>query len=235
MNSKPRPKPEYNLRKRGRPFTNSHRIYFEHLSSHIPISSVHDIPLIHTHHHDQSKIYNMITLSLLLPLPHPTHISAYTAQSTPTQATPSTMALSPQTWESPFHDDPSTGIKGDNDPLDAVGIGKRISHTMEAKAVKVLGVLGLVDQGEMDWKVVVIDAEDEMAGRVEEVPSGGEPNDYAFKGEFRGREFAETIIDECHVVEEAGNTTLVGTPGKMDPDDTNLPPNEDLSPAPHRG
>jgi inorganic pyrophosphatase len=28
------------------------------------------------------------------------------------------------------------------------------------------------------------------------------------------------------------NTTLEGTPGKMEPDDVDLPPNEDLPPAP---
>lgn len=31
------------------------------------------------------------------------------------------------------------------------------------------------------------------------------------------------------------NTTLKGTPGKLDPDDVDLPPNEDLSPAPIEG
>ena len=29
--------------------------------------------------------------------------------------------------------------------------------------VKVLGILGMVDEGEMDWKVVVINAHDPMA------------------------------------------------------------------------
>ncbi|KAK4445188.1 inorganic pyrophosphatase [Podospora aff. communis PSN243] len=304
MDPQPHPvtKSEYTLHKHGRPFTTHHRIYFEHLPSHTPISPVHDIPLLH-HRDHPNKIYNMVveiprwsnpkfeislatpfnpiiqdTLPFSPPTTPPLNSSPSHSESKshlrfqpsihPFTGTPFNYGALPQTWEDPFHADPLAGIRGDNDPLDACEVGRRISYTGEVKRVKVLGVLGLVDQGEMDWKVVVVDVEDEMAGRVEgvedlegempglldgirdwfriyKIPDGGEANDYAFGGEFKGREFAEQVIEHCHrswrelVMGEVKhaeaslkNTTLIGTPGKMDPDDVDFPAREDLSPAP---
>ncbi|KAK0642927.1 inorganic pyrophosphatase [Cercophora newfieldiana] len=289
MDSKPHPKDKYSLRKVGRPFTESHRIYFE--SNHHPISPIHDIPLVHTPSQNGCpRIFNMIVeiprwtnpkfeISLTHPF-NPIHQDTYPSSSSPPHhlrfqpsihpftGYPFNYGALPQTWEDPFHPDPHTHIRGDNDPLDACEIGQRIAHTGDVKAVKVLGVLGLIDQEETDWKVVVIDVEDPMAGRVNDVgdvegvmpgvlegmrdwfrvykiPEGGEENKYAFGGEVKGRGFAEGVIGGCHrgwkrlVMGEVEcaeasleNTTLEGTPGKMDPGDVDLPPNEDLSPAP---
>lgn len=38
--------------------------------------------------------------------------------------------------------------------------------------------------------------------------------------------------DDANVPLHSDNTTLSGTPGKLDPDKVHLPPDEDLSPAP---
>eukprot|EP00656_Telonema_subtile_P017942 TRINITY_DN19675_c0_g1_i2.p1 TRINITY_DN19675_c0_g1~~TRINITY_DN19675_c0_g1_i2.p1 ORF type:complete len:350 (+),score=86.81 TRINITY_DN19675_c0_g1_i2:2-1051(+) len=59
----------------------------------------------------------------------------------------------PQTWEDPAHFSEETQAKGDNDPLDAIEMGLTPMRTGEVRAVRVLGVLALIDSGETDWKV----------------------------------------------------------------------------------
>lgn len=62
----------------------------------------------------------------------------------------------PQTWEDPAHERPEIkGAGGDNDPLDVVEIGNATVPTGSVVAVKPLGILAMVDQGELDWKVRV--------------------------------------------------------------------------------
>lgn len=71
-----------------------------------------------------------------------------------------------QTWEDPAVIDPETHAKGDDDPLDACEIGSQVGFTGQVKRVKVLGAFVVLDQGETDWKVVVIDVEDPLATRL---------------------------------------------------------------------
>ena len=127
----------------------------------------------------------------------------------------------PQTWESPEVVDKETGLKGDNDPIDAIEIGSKQAHAGEVKQVKVLGALALLDEGETDWKVVVIDVTDPLAEklndasdiekvcpglidatrhwfRVYKVPDGKPENQFAFDGELKDRSFALRIIEETH-------------------------------------
>lgn len=60
----------------------------------------------------------------------------------------------PQTWEDPGHQHPEIkGAGGDNDPLDVVEIGNATLPTGSVTAIKPLGILALVDQNELDWKV----------------------------------------------------------------------------------
>ncbi|KAL3772601.1 hypothetical protein ACHAWO_003656 [Cyclotella atomus] len=72
--------------------------------------------------------------------------------------------LRERTWEDPtfIHPD-AEGCRGDNDPVDVCEIGARIVKTGEIRPVKVLGILCMIDEGEADWKVVAIDAEDKWA------------------------------------------------------------------------
>lgn len=62
--------------------------------------------------------------------------------------------------------DKSTGAKGDNDPIDVIEIGSRVAKRGEVLQVKILGIVGLVDEGETDWKVIVIDVKDAKADQV---------------------------------------------------------------------
>merc|ERR1719195_2063754 len=72
----------------------------------------------------------------------------------------------PQTWENPHHEDESTGCKGDNDPVDCCEIGHRVAKRGDVLEVKVLGTLAMIDDGETDWKLIVIDVSDPLAGEV---------------------------------------------------------------------
>lgn len=116
-----------------------------------------------------------------------------------------------KTWEDPNIVHPDTGAKGDNDPLDALEIGERVSYVGEIKQVKVLGVMGLLDDGETDWKILVIDVKDPMAAELNDiddinkhfpgllretknwfrfykVPDGKPENEVAFAGQFKNKE-----------------------------------------------
>merc|ERR1719331_592425 len=72
----------------------------------------------------------------------------------------------PQTWEDPAKTG-FNGTKGDNDPLDVMEIGTAHKwKTGEMRKVKVLGDLELIDQGELDHKIIVIDVDDPMAEKL---------------------------------------------------------------------
>ncbi len=71
----------------------------------------------------------------------------------------------PQTWEDPAFAHPDTRLGGDNDPIDAVEIGAPIACGVIAP-VKVLGVLAMIDEGETDWKVLVISRAHPLASKM---------------------------------------------------------------------
>lgn len=128
----------------------------------------------------------------------------------------------PQTWEDPTFVHPDAeGCRGDNDPVDVCEIGARIVKPGGIRPVKVLGVLMMIDEGEADWKVVVIDAEDKwapflndindveeqipgMLGAIREwyrtykIPDGKPPNTFGLGERFMDKVYAKSIIDECH-------------------------------------
>jgi len=127
----------------------------------------------------------------------------------------------PQTWEDPSNINLETGTGGDDDPLDGCEIGSQIGQVGELKVVKILGVLGMIDQGETDWKILCIDINDKDAERLNDVsdiervrpgflamlhnwfrdykiPEGKPPNQFAYDGKARDREFAKHILEENH-------------------------------------
>jgi len=71
-----------------------------------------------------------------------------------------------KTWEDPTQQHPDTKARGDNDPLDVIEIGERVAKCGEVKQVKVLGIMALLDEGETDWKVIVIDVNDPLAPKL---------------------------------------------------------------------
>ena len=78
--------------------------------------------------------------------------------------------LFPQTWED-SEESNGSGFKGDNDPLDVVEIG--ISYgggealaVGQVLPVKVLGAFELIDEGEVDFKIVVIRSDHSDAKKI---------------------------------------------------------------------
>ncbi|KAI0785501.1 inorganic pyrophosphatase [Irpex lacteus] len=127
----------------------------------------------------------------------------------------------PQTWEDPQQQHPETKAKGDNDPLDVCEIGEQVGYVGQVKQVKVLGIMALLDEGETDWKVIVVDVNDPLANklndiedvennlpgliratnewfRIYKIPDGKPENQFAFSGEAKNKKYATEIIHECH-------------------------------------
>jgi len=71
----------------------------------------------------------------------------------------------PKTWEDPAKKG-FNGTVGDNDPLDVMEIGSKPFKVGEMRPVKVLGDLELIDQGELDHKILVIDVTDPLASKL---------------------------------------------------------------------
>jgi inorganic pyrophosphatase len=62
-----------------------------------------------------------------------------------------------------------TKTNGDNDPLDVCEIGEQVGYVGQVKQVKVLGIMALIDEGETDWKVLVIDVSDPLASQLNDI------------------------------------------------------------------
>ncbi len=58
---------------------------------------------------------------------------------------------------------------GDGDPLDAVIIGSAHMAAGGVYAVKPLAVFAMIDEGELDWKVIAVRADDLAAAAVSDV------------------------------------------------------------------
>ncbi|CAB4423165.1 unnamed protein product [Rhizophagus irregularis] len=149
----------------------------------------------------------------------------------------------PQTWEDPSQTHAETKARGDNDPLDVCEIGEQVGYTGQIKQVKVLGIMALLDEGETDWKVIVIDVNDPLANklndiedverhlpgliratnewfRIYKIPDGKPENQFAFSGEAKNKKYATEIIHETH---EAWRRLLSGQiPNKTDKYDNNI-------------
>ncbi|CAM9795230.1 unnamed protein product, partial [Ectocarpus fasciculatus] len=73
--------------------------------------------------------------------------------------------LLPQTWEDPFLKD-KEGHGGDNDPLDVMEVGDGPLVMGTIVAVKVLGSLELIDEGETDHKIIALRVTDPNAASI---------------------------------------------------------------------
>ncbi|KAI6135563.1 inorganic pyrophosphatase, partial [Pisolithus croceorrhizus] len=100
-------------------------------------------------------------------------------------------------------------------------IGEQVGYIGQVKQVKVLGIMALLDEGETDWKVIVVDVHDPLASklndvedverhlpgliratnewfRIYKIPDGKGENTFAFSGEAKNKKYATEIIHECH-------------------------------------
>lgn len=127
----------------------------------------------------------------------------------------------PQTWEDPNVIHPELKCFGDNDPLDVVEIGSSPLPSGSVTPVKVLGVLALIDGGELDWKVIAINSKDPAAGELNtledletkhpfvvsgvrewfrwyKTPDNKPLNEFGFQGRALSRDEALHVVDETH-------------------------------------
>lgn len=127
----------------------------------------------------------------------------------------------PQTWEDPAVADSHLSLNGDNDPLDVCEIGSQRAQLGEVYPVKPLGVLGMLDEGEVDWKIIAIRATDPLADqlhgmadvrryygtrledlvkwfRVYKIPDGKPENEFGFDGEIQDVDLANEVVDVAH-------------------------------------
>ena len=127
----------------------------------------------------------------------------------------------PQTWENPNKYSEFITRFGDDDPLDVIDIGETQSEIGMVYKVKILGILGMIDQNELDWKVIAININDSMTSklntlsdvdiykpgvltairewlRIYKVVDGKKKNKFIFNEEYRDTAFAEQVINETH-------------------------------------
>ncbi|GAB0138889.1 Inorganic pyrophosphatase [Epichloe bromicola] len=221
----------FNLRKVAAPNTLEHRVYIE--KDGIPVSPFHDIPL---YANQEQTILNMVVEiprwtnakleiskeELLNPIKQDIKKGKlrYVRNCFPHKGYLWNYGAFPQTWEDPNVVHPETKAKGDNDPLDVCEIGELVGYTGQVKQVKVLGVMALLDEEETDWKVIVIDVNDPLAPklndiedverhlpgllratnewfRIYKIPDGKPENQFAFTGECKNREYAMDVVREC--------------------------------------
>ena len=67
----------------------------------------------------------------------------------------------PRTWEGNIlHKPMNQGLEADDDPIDVIEFSNKKFNTHLPIECVVIGALGLIDQGEMDWKILILNKED---------------------------------------------------------------------------
>jgi len=229
----------YEVVERGQIHTLSYRCYFRDVQTNTIVSPFHDIPLVNDQYTSAAKngetVYNMVVevprwtnakmeinkQMKLNPLVQDVKNGKprFVNNVFPYHGYLWNYGALPQTWEDPNHIDPETQTGGDNDPLDVCEIGTTLHATGSIVPVKVLGVLGLIDEGETDWKLLAIDVRDKLAAEIHDlddiekklpglldatrrwfkyykVPTGKPPNKFAMDEKYGDREFAKRVIGE---------------------------------------
>ncbi|KAF2682780.1 pyrophosphatase-domain-containing protein [Lentithecium fluviatile CBS 122367] len=232
MSSLPSKAPsQYTARRIGAANTLEHRIFIE--KDGVPVSPFHDIPL---YANEQQTVLNMIVEvprwtnakmeiskeETLNPIKQDIKKGKlrYVRNCFPHKGYLWNYGAFPQTWEDPNAIHPETKAKGDNDPLDVCEIGELVSKPGEVIQVKVLGVMALLDEEETDWKIIVINVNDPLAPklndvedverhlpgllratnewfRIYKIPDGKPENQFAFSGECKNKKYAMDIVREC--------------------------------------
>ncbi|KAK7239657.1 inorganic diphosphatase [Aureococcus anophagefferens] len=104
----------------------------------------------------------------------------------------------PQTWENPNEEHPVLKCFGDDDPIDASRslVGARAGLRTP---VKPLGVLAMIDDGELDWKVWF---------RWYKTPDDKPINAFGFDEECLPKAKAVEVIEETHALEGARDGSI---------------------------
>ena len=128
----------------------------------------------------------------------------------------------PQTWEDPTTEEfEGIGLRGDNDPLDCCEIGSEVLNMGDITNAPILGPPGLIDDGQLDGKVILTEATAPLAKQVHplaalhkymptllhntrewfrnyKVPQGKPKNEFAFDEEYLDVPKTISIIQKCN-------------------------------------
>lgn len=125
----------------------------------------------------------------------------------------------PQTWEDPNEEHPELKVFGDDDPIDVVEIGSKALGMGSVTEVKALGVIAMIDDGELDWKVLAVAVDDPLASEYSDIddvpdaikdgvrewfrwyktPDDKPLNGFGFDEKFLNAAEARDVIEETHV------------------------------------
>eukprot|EP01080_Neovahlkampfia_damariscottae_P010023 gene10023-2342_t len=121
----------------------------------------------------------------------------------------------PQTYEDPKILDKDLQLYGDDDPVDVVEISNEALKMGHIYRIKVLGIFALIDEGEVDWKVISIlsnnneinTLEDVKKSKLDEIlhwfryykTTDGKPeNSFGYDSKIFDSKFALKIIKEMN-------------------------------------
>jgi len=230
----------YEIIERGQLHTLNYRCYFRDVQTKTIVSPFHDIPLINEQHTSSTANPGDIIYNMIVEVPRWTNAKMeinkqlklnpivqdiksgkprFVHNVFPYHGYLWNYGALPQTWEDPNHVDEDTKTTGDNDPLDVCEIGTTLHATGSIVPVKIVGVLGLIDEGETDWKLIGIDIRDKLASQINDiddvekhlpglleathrwfkyykVPTGKPPNRFALYDQYGDRLYAQRVINE---------------------------------------
>jgi len=127
----------------------------------------------------------------------------------------------PQTWECPNTKNEMTQLPGDNDPIDVIELSPEPIAMGEVTHLKVISVVGMIDEGETDWKVIGINTQHPLSAQIHTIEdidkylpgvrdtiidwfkmyktTDGKPENSFYKdGEFLNPDVTMEVIKECH-------------------------------------
>ncbi|RMJ26682.1 Inorganic pyrophosphatase [Aspergillus sp. HF37] len=74
-----------------------------------------------------------------------------------------------KTWDDPTHIDPFTTYPGGDDALDVCKLAGNVASAAQVKQVKVLGTFAVIEALKADWKVIVVDTSNPLAGEMHDI------------------------------------------------------------------
>ena len=125
----------------------------------------------------------------------------------------------PQTWEDPSVSHEELKVFGDNDPVDVVDISEIGDGEIgDVVQVKVLGCIAMIDDGELDWKVIAVNTADEKYKDVTDIdgvsnevkqgirewfrwyktPDGKPLNSFGFDEKFLDKKYTMEVLEETN-------------------------------------
>ena len=113
----------------------------------------------------------------------------------------------PRTWEDPAHLWVDIGNRpGDGDPMDIVEISGLACETGVVYPIRVLAALAMIDDGEVDWKIIAERCDSEPRDNIRDILRDikvwfrdykpGKKGKFGLRGKFQGADVAHRIIDK---------------------------------------